>query len=133
MMVTNRIITRLSGFSFYSALIKIAWCFVFLLPIQTFAAVRSYDSMAIIANENVWGIALCMIGILHLASIFSLRLLARIIMQIVSIGVWLFMATMFGISNPVGTGLWTYAFAAMCDFIAIVYLLRFEKGVYRHG
>ncbi len=127
----TRIITRASGFSFYSALIKIVWGFVFLLPASTFNSTRTYDAMSSIASENVWGTALCMIGILHLASIFSFQLLARIIMQIISIAVWLFMSTMFAIGNPVGAGVWIYGIAAICDFIAIVYLLKFEKGAYR--
>lgn len=128
--MNKRNMGRLAGFSFYSALIKIAWGLVLLAPANTFAFAASYNAMSNIADEDTWGIVLVMVGMLHIASIFSYRLIARIIMQIVSIAFWLFLATMFLISNPVGAGVWIYGIAAICDFIAIVYLLRYEKGEY---
>lgn len=122
------VVQRLAGFSFYSAIIKSIWGALFIISPNTFSQAQAYKAMAALADEPTWGIVLTIIGLLHLLSIFMPKLITRIAMQIISIALWLFIATMFGISNPLSSGAWTYGFAAICDFIAIVYLLRFEKG-----
>src|SRR5688572_6719454 len=106
---TNYLVQRLSGFSFYSALIKIALGLVFLDSANTFAVNPiSYASMAMLANEDVWGWFLLTVGVFHVFSIFSDRLVYRIPAQIISVGVWLFIAVQFLVSNPIGTGKITY-------------------------
>ena len=129
--MNDKTVMRLAGFGFWSALAKIAWGLILLNPANTFASTPSYVAMSTWATEVQWGILLLTVGIIHLATIFNSSLLARIVLQISSIAVWLFISSMFGISNPIGTGLWIYALAAVSDFIAIVYLLRFEKGDYK--
>jgi hypothetical protein len=123
------LVQALSGFGFYSALIKIAWSIVLLLPDNTFAAnPNSYASMMAIATEEQWAIYLLIVGILHTTSVLFYSLRFRITMQVLSVGTWLFIATQFWVSNPIGTGKITYGIAAIIDFIVIVYLLKFNKG-----
>lgn len=123
------LIQALSGFGFYSAMIKIAWGIVLLSPNNTFAAnPNSYASMMALATELQWGVYLLIVGILHVLSVLMYSLRFRIPMQIMSVGTWLFIATQFWLSNPVGTGKITYTIAALIDFIVIVYLLKFNKG-----
>lgn len=129
---TYYLLQRLSGFSFYSALIKISWGITFLYPENTFAAnPNSYTSMVAIASEQQWGIFLLISGILHLSAIFAYNLKFRIISQIISVGIWLFIATQLWLSNPIGTGKITYTIAAIMDFIVIIYILNFKGGNYR--
>lgn len=125
------LVQRMSGFSFYSALIKVAWGIVLLSPDNTFAAnPRSYTNMTAIATEQQWGIFLLIAGIIHLSAIFTYNLKFRIITQIASVGIWLFIAAQFWLSNPIGTGKITYALAAMIDFIVIIYILKYKGGRY---
>lgn len=121
------LVQALSGFGFYSALIKMAWGIVLLLPDNTFAAnPRSYTNMMVVATEMEWGIFLLIIGTLHAVSVLMYNLQFRIIMQILSVGTWLFIATQFWLSNPVatsnptGTGAPNYALIAFVDFITVV-------------
>jgi len=130
----EELMRTLSGFSFYSALIKIAWGIVLIQPGDTFAVNPiSYASMMVIATEQQWAIFLLIVGTLHTLAVLQHNLYFRIPMQILSVGTWLFIATQFWISNPIGTGKLTYTIAAIIDFIAIVYLLKFDKGEIPHG
>lgn len=123
------LVQALSGFGFYSALIKIAWGLVLILPDNTFAAnPKSYTNMMAIATEQQWAIYLLIIGALHTLSVLIYDIRFRITMQILSVGTWLFIATQFWLSNPIGTGKITYGIAAIIDFIVIVYLLKYNKG-----
>lgn len=123
------LVQAFSGFGFYSALIKIAWGIVLLSPENTFlASPVSYRNMMAVATESQWGLYLLIVGILHTTSVLMYSLRFRIPMQIVSVGTWLFIATQFWLSNPVGTGKITYGIAAIIDFIVIVYLLKYNKG-----
>jgi hypothetical protein len=125
----DALVQALSGFGFYSGLIKVAWGIVLLLPDNTLAAnPKSYANMMAVATEQQWAIYLLIVGMLHTVSIFFYDLRFRIPMQIISVGTWLFIATQFWISNPIGTGKITYGIAAIIDFIVIVYLLKYNKG-----
>lgn len=126
----KRRLQLLAGFSFYSAINKIIWGVVFLLPQATFASAISYKYMAQIADERAWGLSLFAFGILHINAIFSRNLYFRIAMQTISIAVWLFIATMFALANPLGTGMWVYSAQAICDFIAVIYILKYDREHY---
>lgn len=125
----ENLVQALSGFGFYSALIKIAWGITFLYPESVFANNPiSYRNMMAVATENQWGIYLLIVGLLHLISVLMYDLRFRIPMQVISVGTWLFIAAQFWLSNPSGTGKITYGIASIIDFIVIVYLLKFNKG-----
>lgn len=126
----QRYMESIVGFSFYSALIKIVWGLTFLLSFSFFTTSPSYTAMANIGTEHQWGVALLTIGILHIWSIFYTSAYYRITMQTVSIFVWLFIATQLWLANPIGTGKFTYTIAAIIDFIAVVYILKYRRGRY---
>lgn len=118
------------GFGFYSGLIKIAWGIVLILPDDTFAAnQKSYAGMMAIATENQWAVFLLIIGVLHTTSVLMTNINFRVSMQTISVGTWLFIASQFWLSNPIGTGKITYGIAAIIDFIVILYILKHPKGV----
>ncbi len=122
---------KLLGFAFFSALNKIIWGAIFLMPQSTFSLAISYKYMSQIASENTWGIVLLITGILHTLALFMHKLHFRLIMQSLSVGIWLFIAMTLALSNPLGTGMYTYGLSAILDFIAVIYLVAYKGGNYQ--
>lgn len=89
--------------------IAIWWGIILVLPFNTFGISDSYEAMEALAPESFWGVFMIGMGFSHLLSMtYNLSRLKRFTLLIAT-GVWIFIASMFAIGNPMNTATGTYA------------------------
>ena len=106
-----------------------AFAGVLIAPADTFASSRSYDVLAAIASERVWGAFIGAVAALRLIALtlngtfprFSrVSPLARSVCAALSGFIWFTLALGFYKANPAGTGWGTYAICLLADlFLAM--------------
>lgn len=69
------------------AVFKIVWGLWLLMPFDTFRAIKGYYAVGL---ENYWGWGLLILGMIHLYSIFSRKLLFRRWITFVAFTFWIF-------------------------------------------
>lgn len=107
---------RIASFISASALAKIGWG-IWLLLFNVFASSHSYDAMAHFADEELWGVFMLLIGLLQFYFIIFVRINIPAIklMQYISFGIWIYIATMVTIANYQSTGVPAYFVLAVIE------------------
>ncbi len=88
------------------------WAIVLLLPYDTFGSSEGYHSMASIASEETWGFAILAIAIINLIGLAKGHQKIRMIGLLLAMGLWVFVAMMFALSNVIVVTTGTYIIVA---------------------
>ena len=102
---------------FFSSTLSIFWG-MWLIAFTDFDQSISYSAMQGIAPEGYWGLAMMLIGITHLYSLFQENIKRRKLTMLLITSAWIFILTMFVISNHTTTGVPTYLMIAIFSFWA---------------
>lgn len=103
------------------------WAFILFIPLNTFASAKAYSAMAGIASEEVWAVVFFIIAILCLYGMIYDSYRIRQIGLILSTGIWIFIASMFAISDIATTSTGIY-FIVACLNAYVVYKVGEQHG-----
>lgn len=108
-----------------SALALILWGFWLWNPYwQTFASSKSFDAMAYIAPETIWGAAVLVSGTIQIAAFVGEHKRVRIAACVGGIFLWATITFMFAQANIASTGTPAYALFTLNNLWALLRLAR---------
>lgn len=88
------------------------WAFILLLPYDTFTTSTSYSAMNSLASEEIWGAGILVIATINLVGLAKSHKRIRMIGLLLAMALWIFVATMFAVSNLLTTATGTYVIIA---------------------
>lgn len=91
-----------------SGLIALGWAVILLMPWHTFTSARSFDVMAAIAPEWVWGLLFGWVGITQVGALLLDHHRPRLWSSLGASMAWVFVACVLGYANPYGLALVVY-------------------------
>lgn len=100
---------------------------------HSFASSPSYEAMAHYAPEEVWGLALLALGLAQVGAAGAQLLLARRILSLLAVFVWLFVSVMFVSANVASTASVMYPVLEALPNVIIFLRLSGEVGRGRHA
>lgn len=103
------------------------WAFILFIPLETFDSAPAYKAMANIAREEVWSIVFLIVALINLYGMICEDFKFRQAGLIISTGLWIFVATMFAISDIATTGTGIY-FIVACLNAFVVYKVGEQRG-----
>lgn len=86
----------------------------------------SYTSFLHIASENVWGIALVVIGIVAIIASTTKWFKVRRLMALIQLSLWAFVAVTFASSAPQNTSIAVYIVLSLAAFWAYIKIIFLE-------
>jgi hypothetical protein len=92
----------------YLAALSLYWGVILILPFDTFSTSFSYDVMHQMAPEIFWGLAMVVVGLVHVLAMIRNDKTIRKIGLLLAAGQWYFIATMILLSNHFSTAWGTY-------------------------
>lgn len=101
------------------------WAFIMLLPLDTFGSSVGYDTMEKVASETVWGLFFFALATGHFVGLLTGHKKLIKANCMISVVVWLFVATMLVMSNPLSTGTGMYFLVA---YVAASVYSRIDAG-----
>lgn len=93
---------------------------------NSFASTKTFDTMAMLAPEWMWGIAMMLIGFFQVESVLSHRLSRRKTTSIILSTMWIFITALFAYANVASTATVIYGTFA---FFTIWSYLRLSQRV----
>lgn len=100
------------GVEALSAMVAWYWGVLLLLPVRTFAASRSYDAMAAVAAEWVWGLMICAVALTQSLAMCGGVKFFRYPGAVLAFITWAGVAFLFGASNPATHAVGIYSILA---------------------
>lgn len=105
---------------FLSALALIGWGFWLLAPWwETFNSSPSFQAMAYVAPEWVWGATVAILGLCQMAAFVGEHRNVRIATALGGVFIWSSVSLMFGLGNIASTGAIAYALFALSSLWAL--------------
>lgn len=103
--------------------LALIWGLILLNPFaKTFDSTPAFSAMASIAPEEIWGCGAVFSGFLSIFAIgIDHRRMRRLAAGLHGVA-WLFIASMLGIGNPLGTGWAVYGMFSFLSFLAFLRL-----------
>lgn len=117
---------------FFSALAAVLFGMWLLIPNDTFGTSPTYMVMAMIASDEVWGLAFLLSGIAAIFSIVYSSVYVQRWFAILILALWTFISASFFVSNPYATGGITYFIRAVSTFWVVFRIWRYGDGM-RNG
>lgn len=112
-----------------SALALVLWGFWLWNPHwQTFASSKSFDAMAHIAPEWVWGSVMLAIGLLQIAAFVGEHIKIRVAACSGGAFIWTTITVMFAQANIASTGTPAYTLFTLSNLWALLRLARLARG-----
>lgn len=87
-----------------SGLVLIGWSIVLLMPWNTFESAHSFDAMAALLPESMWGLLLGWVGVTQVGALALSQYRVRLVSSLIACCTWVFIGIVIGWSNP--QGLW---------------------------
>lgn len=100
------------------------WGLWLVLPYKTFVSSISFREMMKVAPEQVWGVAIMAIALLHLGAIVRGNLWQRRIFCYITAGLWVYLTVLFFLSNPGSTAVPIYGMTALFSLWTAMHLFN---------
>lgn len=101
------------GHEITTMLISLVWAVCLLTPPSNFGTSASFDVLASVADEEMWGVLAGLVAVAKLAGIVQGSYAWRRVSALFAMLFWGTVGLALMLANPTGTGAWTYSCIAV--------------------